>query len=123
MLFINKRYILTILFSLLLCFLHPMMKTVVLIFYSLLALKSVNHSLQSFSIISYIFLLNPVLIGWNTPIHIFIKIGFIFIIFTYTVLKFNKRVFKITLFRFLTYFSLSILVSSKTSLIITQPLL
>ena len=110
MLFINKRYILTILFSLLLCSLHPMIKTVVLTFYSLLALKSVNHSLKSFSIISYIFLLNPSLMGWTMPIHILIKIGFIFTIFTYTLLKFNKRVFNITMFRFLTYFSLSILV-------------
>lgn len=110
MFFISKRYILTILFSLLLCALHPMMKTVVLTFYSLLALKSVNHSLQSFSIISYIFLLNPYLIGWIMPIHILIKIGFIFIIFTHTLLKFNKKVFDITLFRYLTYFSLSILV-------------
>ena len=103
---INRKNIFIISISVFLCALNPALKTVTLLLYIFFSFKSTYHSLMAFSFISFINLLNPNIIGYSLPIHFFIKILFVLIMFFLILIKNRSKVSELPLFKYVSYFSI-----------------
>ena len=101
----SSRNILIISISLFLCSINPLLKTIIILLYICYAFKSINHSLIAFSFMSFLTLLNPNIIGYNQPVHFFIKIAFVLLMFLLTLLKNKNKILRLPLFKYVSYFS------------------